>query len=70
MGDNNVDGDDGEVDGVGGGGDGVDGDGSRGTSPSRQGARTETSVPRNWSSMAAVLQNFSGKNTERSRVSA
>ena len=28
-------------------GGGVDGDGSGGNSPSRQGARTETSVPRN-----------------------
>jgi hypothetical protein len=26
--------------------------------PSRQGARTETSVPRNWSLMAAALRNF------------
>jgi hypothetical protein len=43
MGDN-VDGDGGEVDENGGGGDGVDGDGSRGTSPSRQGAKTETSI--------------------------
>jgi hypothetical protein len=51
MGDNNGDED----------GSGVDGDGSEGNSPSRQGARTETSVPRNWSSMAATLWNFSGK---------
>jgi hypothetical protein len=29
-----------------------------GTSPSRQGAGTETSVPRNWSLMAAALRNF------------
>jgi hypothetical protein len=40
-------------------GGGVDGDGSGGNSPSRKGARIETSVPQNWSSMAAVLQNFS-----------
>jgi hypothetical protein len=38
---------------------GVDGDGSEGNSPSQQGAGTETSVPRNWSSMAAALRNFS-----------
>jgi hypothetical protein len=61
MGDSNVDGDGGEVDGDGGGGD-VDGFG--GTSPSRQGARTETSIPRNWSSMAAALRNFFGKNAD------
>jgi hypothetical protein len=42
MGDSNVNGDGGEVDGDGGG---VDGGGSGGTSPSRQGAKTETSVP-------------------------
>jgi hypothetical protein len=63
MGDNNIGGD-------GGGGDGVNGDDSGGTSPSRQGAKTETSVPRNWSSMAAVLRNFSGKNADPPRVSA
>jgi hypothetical protein len=40
-------------------GDGVDGDGSAGNSLSRQGAGTETSVPRNWSSMAAALRYFS-----------
>jgi hypothetical protein len=39
-------------------GGGVDGDGSGGNSLSRQGAETETSVPRNWSSMVVVLQNF------------
>jgi hypothetical protein len=38
----------------------TDGDDSGGTSPSRQGAETETSVPRNLSSMAAALQNSSG----------
>jgi hypothetical protein len=32
--------------------------------PSRQGAGTETSVPQNRSSTAAVLQNFSGKNAD------
>jgi hypothetical protein len=52
MGDNNVDPDGGEVDGDDGG---VDGDGSGGTSPSRQGAGTETSVPQNWSSIVAAL---------------
>jgi hypothetical protein len=58
MGDSNIDGDGGEVDGDGGGGDGVDGNGSGGNSLSRQGAGTENSVPQNWSSMAAALQNF------------
>jgi hypothetical protein len=48
MGDSNGDGD----------GSGVDGDGSGGNSPSRQGARTETSVPQNWCLMAAALRNF------------
>ena len=33
---------------------GVDGDCSEGTSPSRQGAGTDTSVPRNLSAMAAA----------------
>jgi hypothetical protein len=36
----------------------VDGDGSGGNSLSRQCARTETSIPGNWSSMAAALRNF------------
>ena len=49
MGVSNVDGD----------GGGVDGDGSGGNSPSRQGAGTEISVPRNLSSMAAELRDFS-----------
>ena len=40
-------------------GGGVDGDGSGGNSPSRQGARTETSVPRILSVTAAALRNFS-----------
>jgi hypothetical protein len=35
----------------------VDGDGSGGTSPSRQGAGTETSIPRNSSAAAAELRN-------------
>jgi hypothetical protein len=35
----------------------TDGDGSGGTSPSRQGAGTETSVPRNLSMAAAELRN-------------
>jgi hypothetical protein len=35
----------------------TDGDGSGGTSPSRQGAGTETSVPRNSSTAAAELRN-------------
>jgi hypothetical protein len=42
----------------------TNGDGSEGTSPSRQGARTETSVPRNLSLMAAELRNCSGKIVE------
>ena len=40
-------------------GGGVDGDGSGGNSPSRQGAETETFVPRILYAMVAVLQNFS-----------
>jgi hypothetical protein len=39
-------------------GGGVDGDGSGGNSSFRQGAGTETSVPRNWSLIAATLPNF------------
>jgi hypothetical protein len=35
----------------------TDGDGSGGTSLSRQGVRTETSVPRNLSAAAAELRN-------------
>ena len=49
-------------------GDGVDGDGSGGNSPSRQGARTETSVPQNLSSMAAELRNFSWMEADSFRV--
>ena len=41
------------------GGGGVDGEGSGGQSPSWQGAGTGTSDPRNLSSMAAELRNFS-----------
>jgi hypothetical protein len=37
----------------------TDGDGSGGTSPSRQGAGTETSVPQNLASKAAALRNCS-----------
>jgi hypothetical protein len=46
----------------------TDGDGSGGTSLSRQGARIETSVPRNLSSMAVELRNCSGKNADCFRV--
>jgi hypothetical protein len=46
----------------------TDGDGSGGTSPSRQGAGIETSVPRNLSSTAAALRNCFGKNTDSFRV--
>jgi hypothetical protein len=46
----------------------TDGDGSGGTSPSRQGAGIETSVPQNLSSMAAALWNCSGKNADCFRV--
>jgi hypothetical protein len=42
----------------------TDGDGSGGTSPSRQVAGTEISVPRNLSSMAAALRNYSGRNAD------
>jgi hypothetical protein len=35
----------------------TDGDGSGGTSPSRQGARIETSIHRNLSAVAAELRN-------------
>jgi hypothetical protein len=60
MGVSNVDGD----------GSGVDGDGSGGNSPSRQGVRIETSVPRTSSSMAAALRNFSWMETGRFRIFA
>jgi hypothetical protein len=68
MGDSNGDGDGDKVDGDGSGGDGVDGDGSGGTSPSWQGARTETSVPRNSSVAAGELRNFFWKNAKRFKV--
>jgi hypothetical protein len=42
----------------------TDGDGSGGTSPSRQGAGIETSIPRNLSSTAVALRNYSGKNAD------
>ncbi len=42
-------------------GSGVDGDGSGGTSPSRQGAGTETSVPRTWLRDGGGYETFSGK---------
>jgi hypothetical protein len=45
----------------------TDGDGSGGTSPSRQGAGTETSVPRN-SSAVAALRNCSGNFADSFRV--
>jgi hypothetical protein len=60
MGDNNNDED----------GSGVNGDGSEGNSLSWQGAGTETSVPQNWPSMAAALQNFSWMDARRFRVFA
>jgi hypothetical protein len=75
IGDNKVDGDGGEVDGDGGevDGDGGDGDGDRwrwlwGTSPSRKGAGTETSIPRNSSAAAAELRNCFWKIADSSRV--
>jgi hypothetical protein len=46
----------------------TDGDGSAGTSPSRQGARTETSVPRNSAAAAAKLRNYSGNFADSFRV--
>jgi hypothetical protein len=46
----------------------TDGDGSGDTSPSRQGTGTETSVPRNLSSVAAELQNYSGNFADCFRV--
>jgi hypothetical protein len=51
-------------------GGGVNGDGSGGNSPSRHGAETETSVPRNWSSMAEALRNFSWMDADSFRVFA
>jgi hypothetical protein len=46
----------------------TNGDGSRGTSSSRQGARTETSVPRNSSVAVAELRNSSGNFADCFRV--
>jgi hypothetical protein len=46
----------------------TDGDGSGGTSPSRQGARIETSVPRNLSAVAAELRNSFWKIADSPRV--
>jgi hypothetical protein len=46
----------------------TDGDCSGGTSPSRQVAGIETSVPRNLSSTAAALRNCFGKNADSPRV--
>jgi hypothetical protein len=46
----------------------TDGDGSGGTSPSRQGAGTETSVPQNSSAVVAELRNSSGNFTDSLRV--
>jgi hypothetical protein len=42
----------------------TDKDGSGSTSLSWQGAGTETFVPRNLSSTAVALRNYSGKNTD------
>jgi hypothetical protein len=68
IGDSKVDGDGGEVDGDGGDGMETDGDGSGGTSLSRQGARTETSVPRNSSTAATELRNSFWKIADSPRV--
>jgi hypothetical protein len=46
----------------------TDGDGSGGTSPSRQGAGTETFVSQNLSAAAAELQNSLWKIADPSRV--
>jgi hypothetical protein len=46
----------------------TDGDGSGGTSKSRQGAGTETSVPRNSSAAVAELRNSSGYFVDSFRV--
>jgi hypothetical protein len=54
MGDSNIEEDGGEV----------NGDGFGGTFPSRQGAGTETSIPRISSVAAAVLQDFFWKIAE------
>jgi hypothetical protein len=46
----------------------TDGDGSGGTSSSRQGARTETSIPRNSSAVVGELRNYSRNFADSSRV--
>jgi hypothetical protein len=46
----------------------TDGDGSRGTSPSRQGARIETYVSRNSSVVAAELRNSFWKIADSLRI--
>jgi hypothetical protein len=46
----------------------TNGDGSGGTSPSRQGAGTETSIPRNSSAVVVELRNSSGNFADCSRV--
>jgi hypothetical protein len=46
----------------------TDRDGSEGTSPSRQGAGTETFVPQNSSTMVAALRNCSGNFADSPRV--
>jgi hypothetical protein len=46
----------------------TDGDGSGGTSPSRQGAGTETSIPQNSSVVAAELRNSFWKFADSFRV--
>jgi hypothetical protein len=46
----------------------TDGDGFGGTSPSRQGAGTETSVPQNSSAVAAELRNCFWKIADSLRV--
>jgi hypothetical protein len=46
----------------------TDGDGSGGISLSRQGAKTETSVPRNSSAAVAELRNCSGNFADSPRV--
>jgi hypothetical protein len=46
----------------------TDGDGSGDTSPSRQGARTETFVPQNSSTVAAELRNCFWKIADSPRV--
>jgi hypothetical protein len=66
IGDSKVDGDGGEVDGD--GREETDGNGSGGTFPSRQGARTETSIPRNSLTATVELQNYSGNFADSPRV--